>query len=171
MGANIAALSALPSDAYRMTRSKRRLAASSGDILLMSVDARPALANGAAFPAIGAAAAASPLPVSCWPATKAMSTTTTAAAIVHACTIEDECLIGMGATVLDGAEIGARSIVGANALVPQGLKVPPGSMVYGSPAKVVRTLDDASRAKFLESAHHYVENGRRYLAGLKPVEG
>mgnify|MGYP003327439619 CR=1 FL=1 len=67
------------------------------------------------------------------------------AAIVHACRVGDECLIGMGATVLDGAEIGARSIVGANALVPQGLKVPPGSMVYGSPAKVVRDLKPEER--------------------------
>ena len=63
-------------------------------------------------------------------------------AIVHACTIEDECLIGMGATVLDGARIGARSIVGANSLVPQRFTCPPGSMVYGSPAKVVRPLTD-----------------------------
>ena len=56
------------------------------------------------------------------------------AAIIHACTIGDECLIGMGATVLDGAKIGAQSIVGANSLVPQHFECPPGSMVYGSPA-------------------------------------
>ena len=55
-------------------------------------------------------------------------------AIVHACTVEDECLIGMGATILDGAIIGAQSIVGANALVTQGTVIPPGSMVLGSPA-------------------------------------
>ncbi len=61
-------------------------------------------------------------------------------AIVHACTIEDECLIGMGATVLDRARIGARSIVGAGALVTQGFTCPPGSMVLGAPAKVVRVL-------------------------------
>jgi carbonic anhydrase/acetyltransferase-like protein (isoleucine patch superfamily) len=67
-------------------------------------------------------------------------------AIVHACTIEDECLIGMGATVLDGARIGARSIVGANSLVPQRFSCPPGSMVYGSPAKVVRPLTAAEMA-------------------------
>jgi carbonic anhydrase/acetyltransferase-like protein (isoleucine patch superfamily) len=63
-------------------------------------------------------------------------------AIVHACTIEDECLIGMGATVLDRARIGARSIVGANTLVTQGFVCPPGSMVLGSPAKVVRALTE-----------------------------
>jgi carbonic anhydrase/acetyltransferase-like protein (isoleucine patch superfamily) len=55
--------------------------------------------------------------------------------------------------------------------VTEGKEFPDNSLIVGSPAKVVRTLDDASRAKFLESAHHYVENGRRYLAGLKPVEG
>ncbi len=77
-------------------------------------------------------------------------------AIVHACTIEDECLIGMGATVLDGARIGARSIVGANALVPQRFTCPPGSMVYGSPAKVVRPLTAAEQAGLRYWAEKYV---------------
>ncbi len=77
-------------------------------------------------------------------------------AIVHACTIEDECLIGMGATVLDGARIGARSIVGANALVPQRFTCPPGSMVYGSPAKVVRPLTDAEQRSLRPWAEKYV---------------
>ena len=77
-------------------------------------------------------------------------------AIVHACTIEDECLIGMGATVLDGARIGARSIVGANSLVPQRFTCPPGSMVYGSPAKVVRPLTDAEQASLRPWAETYV---------------
>ncbi|MDQ2919422.1 MAG: gamma carbonic anhydrase family protein, partial [Verrucomicrobiota bacterium] len=54
-------------------------------------------------------------------------------AIIHACTIDDEILIGMGAIILDGAEIGARSIIGANTLVTVGKKIPPGSLVYGSP--------------------------------------
>jgi carbonic anhydrase/acetyltransferase-like protein (isoleucine patch superfamily) len=78
------------------------------------------------------------------------------AAIVHACTIEDECLIGMGATVLDGARIGARSIVGANALVPQRFTCPPGSMVYGSPAKVVRALTVEEQAGLKRWAEKYV---------------
>ena len=77
-------------------------------------------------------------------------------AIVHACTIEDECLIGMGATVLDGARIGARSIVGANSLVPQRFTCPPGSMVYGSPAKVVRPLTDAEQRSLRPWAEKYV---------------
>src|ERR1019366_7285068 len=62
------------------------------------------------------------------------------AALIHACTIGDECLIVMGATILDGAKMGARSIVGANSLVPQHFECPPGSMVYGSPAKGIRAL-------------------------------
>ncbi|HSH93441.1 MAG TPA: gamma carbonic anhydrase family protein [Roseimicrobium sp.] len=80
-------------------------------------------------------------------------------AIVHACTIGDECLIGMGAIVLDGAEIGARSIVGANALVPQGMKVPPGSMILGTPGKVVRALTDQEQSGLRHWAEKYVVNG------------
>lgn len=80
-------------------------------------------------------------------------------AIVHACTVEDECLIGMGATILDGAVIGAQSIIGANALVTQGTVVPPGSMVLGSPAKVVRQLTSEQRDSLRGWAEKYVQNG------------
>src|SRR5687768_14125726 len=80
-------------------------------------------------------------------------------AIVHACTVEDECLIGMGATILDGAIIGAQSIVGANALVTQGTVVSPGSMVLGSPAKIVRPLKQAERDSLRGWAEKYVKNG------------
>lgn len=83
-------------------------------------------------------------------------------AIVHACTVGDECLIGMGATLLDGAVIGARSIVGANALVPQRFSCPPGSMVYGSPAKVVRPLTEAEMAGLRPWAEKYVEVARAH---------
>ncbi len=86
------------------------------------------------------------------------------AAIIHACTIEDECLIGMGATVLDGARIGARSIVGANSLVPQRFTCPPGSMVYGSPAKVVRALTEAEQSGLKAWAEKYVEVARAHAA-------
>ena len=77
-------------------------------------------------------------------------------AIVHACTVGDECLIGMGATLLDGAVIGARSIVGANSLVPQRFKCPPGSLVYGSPARVVRALSPQEQAGLRGWAEKYV---------------
>jgi carbonic anhydrase/acetyltransferase-like protein (isoleucine patch superfamily) len=84
------------------------------------------------------------------------------AAIIHACTIEDECLIGMGATVLDGARIGARSLVGANSLVPQGLVVPPGSLVYGSPAKIIRPLRPDEQAGLRPWAEKYTAVARAH---------
>ena len=77
-------------------------------------------------------------------------------AIVHACTIGDECLIGMGATVLDKANIGARSIVGANSLVKIGFTCPPGSMVVGSPAKVVRQLTEEEQSNLRRWSETYV---------------
>ncbi len=92
-------------------------------------------------------------------------------AIVHACTIEDECLIGMGATILDGARIGARSIVGANSLVSQRFTCPPGSMVYGSPAKVVRPLSAAEQAGLRPWAEKYVEGGRALLREINVLKG
>ena len=80
-------------------------------------------------------------------------------AIVHGCTVGDECLVGMGCTILDDAEIGAQSIVGANALVTQRTKVPPRSLVLGSPAKVVRELTDEEVTGLKSWAQHYVDNG------------
>ena len=85
-------------------------------------------------------------------------------AIVHACTVGDECLIGMGATVLDGAKIGARSMIGANSLVPQGMVVPPGSLAYGSPAKVIRTLNDDELRALRVMAEKYVEVAKAHAS-------
>ena len=78
-------------------------------------------------------------------------------AIAHACVIEDECLIGMRATILDGAVIGRQSIVGAAALVTKGMKIPAGSLVVGSPARVVRKLTKAERAEPRRLAEKYVQ--------------
>lgn len=78
-------------------------------------------------------------------------------AMLHACVVGDECLIGMHATVLDGAVIGARSIVGANSLVTKGTQVPPGSLVMGSPAKVVRALTSDEQAALPGWAEKYVQ--------------
>ena len=86
------------------------------------------------------------------------------AAMIHACTIEDRCLIGMQATILDGAVIGEESIVGAGALVTKGTLVPPGSLVLGSPAKVVRALSDAERAGLKEWADKYVAVAKGHKA-------
>lgn len=79
-------------------------------------------------------------------------------AVVHACTVEDECLVGMGATILDGAVIGAQSIIGAGALVTQRTKIPPGSLVVGSPATVKRALTPEERAALRGWAEKYVAN-------------
>ncbi|MDQ8181779.1 gamma carbonic anhydrase family protein [Pelagicoccus sp. SDUM812005] len=78
-------------------------------------------------------------------------------AIIHACTIEDECLIGMGATVLDGSVIGHNSIVGAGSLVTPRTIIPPGSMVMGAPAKVKRALTEDEQAKIKSWAAKYVK--------------
>ena len=83
-------------------------------------------------------------------------------AILHACTIGDEVLVGMGAIVLDGAEIGPRSIIGAGALVTGGKKFPEGSLILGSPAKVVRTLSLDEQAGIKVWAEKYVALSRAY---------
>ncbi len=84
-------------------------------------------------------------------------------AIVHGCTIEDRCLIGMGAIILNGAEIGTGSIVAAGTLVVEGAKIPPGSLVMGSPGKVRRQLSDADQAEIQLYADRYVEYRLDYM--------
>ena len=84
-------------------------------------------------------------------------------AIIHACTVKDEVLVGMGACILDGAVIGERSIIGANALVTGGMEIPPGSLVLGSPAKVVKTLDKEQQVDIKKWAEKYVTNSRKYM--------
>lgn len=83
-------------------------------------------------------------------------------AVVHACTIGDECLVGMGAIILDGAVIGARSLIGAHATVLMGTEIPPGSMVVGSPARVVRQLTKEEQESLGSWADHYLVLAREY---------
>jgi carbonic anhydrase/acetyltransferase-like protein (isoleucine patch superfamily) len=83
-------------------------------------------------------------------------------AVLHGCTVEDDCLIGMSATVLNHAVIGAGSLVAAGSVVLEGTVVPPNSLVAGVPAKVRRELTDAEHAKLLSNADHYVELSRTY---------
>ena len=85
-------------------------------------------------------------------------------AILHACKIGDEVLVGMGAIVLDGAKIGARSIVGAGAIVTGGKVFPPGSLILGTPAKVVRTLTLEEQSGIRTWADRYVTLSREYIA-------
>ena len=86
------------------------------------------------------------------------------AAIIHACDIGHECLIGMGATVLDGAQIGDRCIVGANTLVTQRFVAPPGSMILGAPARVVRPLSAAEQDGLRRWAEKYIEVAKAHAA-------
>lgn len=90
-------------------------------------------------------------------------------ALLHGCTVGDNSLIGMGAIVLNGARIGNNSLVGAGALVTEGKEFPDGALIVGSPAKVVRMLDDAAIARLRKSADHYVANAARFRAGLRPL--
>jgi len=83
-------------------------------------------------------------------------------AIVHGCTIEDRCLIGMGAILLNGVRVGSESIVAAASLLPEGFVVPPRSLVMGSPGKVRRSLDDAEVASIRGFADRYVHYRLEY---------
>ena len=89
--------------------------------------------------------------------------------MLHGCTIGDESLIGIGAVVLNGAKIGRNCLVGAGSLVTEGKEFPDGSMIMGTPAKVVRQLTPEQMEGLRESARRYIENGQRYKAGLKKI--
>jgi carbonic anhydrase/acetyltransferase-like protein (isoleucine patch superfamily) len=91
-------------------------------------------------------------------------------AILHGCTIGANSLIGMGATVLNGAQIGENCLIGANALVTEGKVIPDGSLVMGSPAKVVKALNPDAFAGLAGSALGYQANAARFRAGLRPVK-
>jgi len=89
--------------------------------------------------------------------------------MLHGCTIGDESLIGIGAIVLNGAKIGRHCLVGAGALVTEGKEFPDGSMIIGSPAKAVRQLTPEQIEGLKLSAQHYMDNARRFRAGLKKL--
>jgi carbonic anhydrase/acetyltransferase-like protein (isoleucine patch superfamily) len=91
-------------------------------------------------------------------------------AILHGCTIGDNSLIGMGAIVLNHAQIGKNCLIGAGALIPEGKIIPDNSLVVGQPGKVIRLLDDQAAAKLTLSAESYQRNWKRFAAGLKHVE-
>lgn len=88
-------------------------------------------------------------------------------AILHGCTVLDDCLIGMGAKVLNGAFLGPECLVGAGALITEGKRFEEGGLIVGVPARLVRTLTDAERQGLRLSAAHYAEKAARYAAGLK----
>lgn len=89
--------------------------------------------------------------------------------MLHGCTIGDESLIGIGAVVLNGAKIGNNCLVGAGSLVTEGKEFPDGSMIMGSPAKVVRQLTSEQMEGLRESARHYMHNAQRFRTGLNKL--
>ena len=92
-------------------------------------------------------------------------------AMLHGCTIGDGTLIGIGATVLNGARIGRECMIGAHALIAEGKEIPDRSVVMGIPGKIVRTVSDAELEQLRRGAESYRARSRQYAAGLKPVPG
>jgi carbonic anhydrase/acetyltransferase-like protein (isoleucine patch superfamily) len=90
--------------------------------------------------------------------------------ILHGCTVEDDCLIGMGAILLNKVRVGRGSVIGAGALLLEGTEVPPGSLVVGFPAKVVRPLDEGTQARIGHAWRHYVAQASRHRAGDFPIQ-
>jgi carbonic anhydrase/acetyltransferase-like protein (isoleucine patch superfamily) len=89
--------------------------------------------------------------------------------VLHGCTIGAHALVGMGAIILNGARIGAHCLVGAGALITEGKSFPERSLIVGSPARVLRTLDQAAEVGIAAGAEFYVRNFKRYANGLKPI--
>ena len=90
-------------------------------------------------------------------------------AIIHGATVEDDCLIAMGAILLNHVHVGAGSIVGAGALCPEGMKIPPGSLVVGLPGKIVREVTDAERARIRRTVASYLQLQQRHRGGEFPA--
>ena len=88
--------------------------------------------------------------------------------MLHGCTIGDNSLIGINAVILNGAKIGKNCLIGANSLITENKEIPDGSLVMGSPARVVKPLTPQQQSKLAESASHYVENFKRYKKELRP---
>lgn len=86
-------------------------------------------------------------------------------AILHGCTVEDECLVGMGAILLNHVVVGTGSVIGAGAVVPEGMVIPAGSLVLGVPARIVRPVDDTLRLRIASTWQHYVEAAERHRQG------
>ena len=89
--------------------------------------------------------------------------------ILHGCTVEDECLIGMGSTLLNGVVVGTGSIIAAGAVLPEGMQVPPGSLVMGVPARIVRQVDERLARRIAATWQHYVEQAKAHKAGKYPL--
>jgi carbonic anhydrase/acetyltransferase-like protein (isoleucine patch superfamily) len=91
--------------------------------------------------------------------------------ILHGCTVEEECLIGMGSILLNGVHIGKGSVVAAGAVLREGQVVPPGSLVMGVPGKVVRQVDHILAERIKETWSHYVDQAKAHASGRYPLSG
>jgi len=89
--------------------------------------------------------------------------------MLHGCTIGDNSLVGIGSIILNGAKIGRNCLIGANVLITEGKEIPDNSLVMGAPGKVVREIGEAQARMLTGSALHYVENWKRYRAGLAAI--
>jgi carbonic anhydrase/acetyltransferase-like protein (isoleucine patch superfamily) len=87
---------------------------------------------------------------------------------LHGCTVEDDCLVGMGSILLNRVVVGRGSVIAAGAVLPEGMQVPPGSLVMGLPGKVVRQVDEDLSRRIEQTWKHYVEQARRHRAGAYP---
>lgn len=89
--------------------------------------------------------------------------------ILHGCTVGDECLIGMGSVLLNNVRIGSGSVVAAGAVIPEGMQVPPRSLVMGVPGRIVRQVDASLASRITATWQHYVEQARAHRAGRYPL--
>jgi carbonic anhydrase/acetyltransferase-like protein (isoleucine patch superfamily) len=105
-----------------------------------------------------------------FPITVAENVTIGHKAMLHGCSIGEGSLIGINAVVLNGAKIGKNCLVGANALVTENMIIPDGSLVLGSPAKVIKQLDEKTKTMITEGAAHYVQNNQKYKKELKQID-
>lgn len=90
--------------------------------------------------------------------------------ILHGCTVEDECLVGMGSILLNGARIGSGSVIAAGAVIPEGMQIPAKSLVMGVPGRIVRPVDQALAERVTFTWRHYVEQARAHRAGRYRLE-
>jgi len=105
-----------------------------------------------------------------FPITIAQNVTIGHKVMLHGCSIDEGSLIGMNAVVLNGAKIGKNCLVGSNALVTENMIVPDGSLVLGSPAKVIKQLDDKAKIMIAEATAHYVHSNHQYKTELKQID-
>jgi len=90
--------------------------------------------------------------------------------ILHGCTVEDDCLIGMGSVLLNKVHIGSGSVVAAGSVLPEGMQVPPRSLVMGVPARIVGAVDERLARRIAGTWSHYVEQARAHRAGRFPLQ-